>query len=226
MSIESSGDIDDLGASTGPKESAEKIREKDAARKSFLAALKKKENSARKKDDRVVDILRRLLQEKGNEDMLAAIAGCLHQNIPAGFLLGVLSVHIEEAQEEFAALISSSENMLPAADNTQAISVLDTFSAAKIPPHIKAAIDAWTEALFSFGLTQPARLLATVRPSGEAVAQPLITLGAETLSKAVTARGLPVTQQNMEPFCKMLFAHILDAIEKNIADAAQLESGH
>ena len=165
MSLETLNPIDDeSGGSKAAEISDEVFREQIRKAQKAQKALKKAEGKARAKDDRLAKVIGKFLQNRSNTAVMILIARCLDHNIPAGLILGILALVESEAQKEFEVILGENAQILIAPKiNERAL-----IKRADFPPEIKKALDLWSFGLLEFGLTQPARLLATaVSPQGD-----------------------------------------------------------
>jgi hypothetical protein len=144
--------------------SDEVFRDKMQKTQKSQKALKKAESKARAKDDRLAKVIGKFLQTQSNTGVMILISRCLDQNIPAGLILGILALVESEAQKEFEVMLGEASQLLatPEIDNRELA------KSEEFPLEIKQALDIWSFGLLEFGLTQPARLLATtISPDGD-----------------------------------------------------------
>ncbi|MDD5179527.1 MAG: hypothetical protein PHY86_04675, partial [Candidatus Gracilibacteria bacterium] len=170
-------------------------------------------------------VIGRFLQTHRNTAVTLLIARCIEQNVPAGFILGILALVEPEAREEFAALLGS-----------EAVKLLDTkreaeevatkaLTANELPSHVKRAIDAWAEGLFAFGMTQPIRLLTTARsPEGELFPS-LLQLSAFILEQYLEGEKVILQHENAREFAKLILSNLLEKIENQVSQTGELEAG-
>ena len=226
MGLEELNPLDNEEAGAKATEVADEIfRENQKKTQATQKAMKKAEDSARKKDGQLAKVIGRFLQTHSNTAVMLLIARCIEQNIPAGFILGILALVEPEAREEFAALLGS-----------EAVKLLDTkreaeevatkaLTASELPSHVKRAIDAWAEGLFAFGMTQPIRLLTTARsPEGELFPS-LLQLTAFILEQYLEGEKVILQHENAREFAKLILSNLLEKIENQVSQTGELEAG-
>lgn len=222
MSLESLNPIDD--ESGGPK-AAEVSDEvfRDQMRKAQKAqkALKKAEGKARAKDDRLAKVIGKFLQSQSNTGVMILISRCLDHNIPAGLVLGILALVETEAQKEFEVVLGENAQILTAPKIGERTLVTHT----DFPPEIKQALDVWSFGLLEFGLTQPARLLATaVSPEGELFGS-LAKLTSFIIRDFLVEQKIALDFTNIEEFSEVVLKSVLLKIKNQIDATKELESG-
>lgn len=228
-------DVDNEGGgSQAAEQNDEQFRDQYRQTQQQVAAIRKAEQNARKKDDQLAHVIARLLATHTNSGLMLLIARCFDHNIPAGFILGVLALSVTEAQEEFEKLMGESIALLtaPPETETRALIEVNGFSASRLPPQIRQAIDAWVRGLLEFGLTQPTRLLATaVSPidpqtgEGGDVFPPLTQLGAMVMQEFLAKEGATVTIESTRPFVDSLIKNVMGKIHERLGHVKELGSG-
>lgn len=222
------------GGSSAAEQNDEVFRDSYRATQQFIAAIRKQEQNARKKDDQLAHVLMRLLQTHTNSGLMLLIARCLDHNIPAGFILGILALSVEEAQVEFEKLMGESIALLaaPPDHETKALVEVHSFDAGALPPHVKKALDAWIRGLLEFGLTQPTRLIATaISPidretqTGGEVFPALSQLAAFIVQEFLAAEGFQFTVETTRPFAETLLKSVLLKIRERFAGIKELGAG-
>jgi hypothetical protein len=184
----------------------DKQRKATATRK----AMQKAEASARKKDSQLAKVIGRFLQTHSNTAVMLLIARCLEQNIPAGFILGILALVEDEAKEEFEALLGEAVALLdsPKEKNTAS----KALAVNELPHHIKQAIDAWVEGLFAFGITQPTRLITTASSDAGEIFPSLIQLTTFVLQQYLEKEKVELQHENAKGFAGLILKNLLERV--------------
>lgn len=240
-------------SSKASEQASERFREQQAKGAAAAAAQKKREQSFKQKEDRIAAVLRKLLADGKQGDLLLLIARCLGKNIPAGFILGVIALVIEEAEKEFTELIgrpllspaqharelallgpgepaTSSES---AEESSQALARVEggalatqaDFNPNRLPLEIKAAIEAWGFGLLEFARTNPARVLGTCRSMEKVLFPDLTNLAAAVLRTFLAREGLNAPLPAMQDFAELLLTGVLDRLESEQNETRKLGSG-
>lgn len=228
-------DFDNEGGGAGAAEQNDEVfRDQYRQTQQQIAALKKQEQNARKKDDQLAHVLVRLLQSQTNSGLMILIARCLDHNLPAGFIIGILALTVSEAQVEFEKVMGESIALLaaPPTHETYALVEVHAFDAGQFPAHVKKALDAWMRGLLEFGLTQPTRLLTTaISPidhetgEGGELFPALGQLTALVAQEFLVTEGFTFTVETTKPFAEMLLKNVLSKIMDRIKNVKELGSG-
>lgn len=233
--FEGINDLDNEGGgSSAAEQNDEAFRDQYRQTQQQIAAIKKQEQNARKKDDQLAHVLMRLLQSQTNSGLMILIARCLDHNLPAGFIIGILALTVSEAQVEFEKVMGESIALLaaPPAHDTYALVEVHAFDAGQFPAHVKKALDAWMRGLLEFGLTQPTRLLTTAispidRETGEGgeLFPALGQLTAMVAQEFLATEGFQFTVETTKPFAENLLKNILLKIHERLGGIKELTDG-
>lgn len=223
MGLEELNPLDNEESGSKATEVADEVfRENQKKTQAAQKAMKKAEDSARKKDSQLAKVIGRFLQTHSNTAVMLLIARCLDQNIPAGFILGILALVEPEAREEFAALLGEAAVQLldtPQQTETKALTLKE------LPLHVKRAIDAWVEGLFAFGMTQPTRLLTTAASSEREIFPSLLQLTAFILEQYLSSQKVELQHDNAREFAELILRNLLEKINNQVNQTRELESG-
>lgn len=222
MSLENLNPIDDEGGGQKAAEISDEVF-RDQIRKAQKAqkALKKAEGKARAKDDRLAKVIGKFLQARSNTATMILISRCLDHNIPAGLILGILALVEDEAQKEFEVVLGENAQILAAPKVDERALVAHT----DFPPETKKALDVWSFGLLGFGLTQPARLLATaVSPEGEIFAS-LAKLTSFVVRDFLTEHKVKLEFAKVEAFADLVLKSVLLKIKNQIDATKELKGG-
>ncbi|MFA6458168.1 MAG: hypothetical protein WCV72_02130 [Patescibacteria group bacterium] len=222
MSLESLNPIDDeSGGSKATEISDEVFREQIRKTQKAQKALKKAEGKARAKDDRLAKVIGKFLQTRSNTAAMILISRCLDHNIPAGLILGILALVEVEAQKEFEVVLGENAQILIAPKVGERTLVAHT----DFPPEVKNALDVWSFGLLEFGLTQPARLLATaVSPEGELFPS-LVKLTTFVTRDFLVERKIELEFTRIEQFADFILKSVLLKIKNQIEATKSLGGG-
>jgi hypothetical protein len=226
MGLEELGALDNEESGAKATEVADEVfRENQKKTQATQRAMKKAEDSARKKDGQLAKVIGRFLQTHSNTAVMLLIARCLEQNIPAGFILGILALVELEAREEFEALLG--EAAVKLLDTPQQEEEVNThaLTASELPSHVKRAIDAWAEGLFAFGMTQPIRLLTTASSSEGELFPSLVQLTAFILEQYLAGEKVTLEHENAREFGKLILRNLLEKIENQVSQTGELAAG-
>lgn len=217
MSLENLNPLDDeSGGQKATEISDEVFREQIRKTQKAQKALKKAEGKARAKDDRLAKVIGKFLQTRSNTAVMILISRCLDHNIPAGLILGILALVENEAQKEFEVVLGENAQILTAPKIGERTLVAHT----DFPPEIKNALDVWSFGLLEFGLTQPARLLATaVSPDGD-IFTSLAKLTTFVIRDFLDERSVELEFAQIEKFADFVLKTVLLKI-KNQIDATK-----
>lgn len=210
------------------EQSDEVFRDKQRKAQAAQKAFKKAEGKARQKDDQLAKVIGHFLQSQSNTAVMLLIARCLDHNIPAGLILGVLSLVEPKAQTEFENVLEDSEKFLKAGPNetenapTQALSEQDT---DHLPPNVKKKINTWTGQLLEFSLTQPQRILSTtISPSGDLFPN-LSQLCTFILQQYLEQEKLPAGYENVNAFSEILLKSVFGKVQNYLLMTKELNAG-
>jgi hypothetical protein len=189
--------------------SDEVFRDKMQKTQKSQKALKKAEGKARAKDDRLAKVIGKFLQTQSNTGVMILISRCLDQNIPAGLILGILALVESEAQKEFEVVLGESSQLLAAPE----IENRELVKSGEFPPEVKQALDVWSFGLLEFGLTQPARLLATaISPDGD-IFPSLAKLNSFIIRDFLEEKKVELDFDKIEHFAEFVLKSVLGKIK-------------
>ena len=192
--------------------SDEVFREKMKKTQKSQKALKKAEEQARAKDERLAKVIGKFLQTQSNTAVMLLIARCLDQNIPAGLILGILALVESEAQKEFEVVLGESAQLLeaPRVENRTLM------KSQEFQPEIKQALDVWSFGLLEFGLTQPTRLLATSISPEDKLFPSLLKLNTFIIRDFLEKRNLNLEFTKIEKFAEFVLQGVLEKIKQQL----------
>lgn len=221
MSLEETNSLDNEESGAGHAEQNEEVfREQQQRRQQARQALQKAEAKARQKEEQLAQVLTALLQNQNSRTNLLLVARCLAQNIPAGFLLGILALTEELAQKEFANVLDRSIKLLTPNENYSAPEP----AKKGFPLEGQTALRLWEQGLLEFGLTQPIRLLTTAVSPEKKIFPSLLHLTAFTLRAFLEQRKVEFVFANLQNFGRVFLEKIFKEISQRLAQVKQLES--
>ncbi len=216
-------DNEEAGAKT-TEISDDVFREQQKKTQTSRTALKKAEQKARDKDQRLATVIGRFLQTNSNTEVMLLIARCLDHNIPAGMILGLLALIEPEAKEEFEKLMGEAVQLLSSPESgSRSLVEQSQFDAATLPEHIKKTIDTWGHGLLKFGLTQPTRLLTTAISPEEVLFPSLSQLATFLLRQYLQNEKINVEYDSTHAFAELLLTNVLKQIKTQLKETKELE---
>ena len=151
----------------------EKFKERMAAAAAGLKALQKQEQKQRKKEDELIEILRKFIQTGTKSEIMLLVVRLLEQNVPAAFIVSLLLINNEDIQKELgikllppgalAAEKARSYGVPSANGGGHALTLPDHYMNGEILPlKIKIAIDSWAHEIVERSQEYAHRILETV----------------------------------------------------------------
>ena len=222
MGLENLNPLDNEEAGAKAAEASDEVfRDQIKKTQKSQKALKKSEQKARAKDDRLAKVIGKFLQTHSNTAVMLLISRCLDHNIPAGLILGILALVEAEAQKEFEVMLGESAQLLeaPKVGNRTLV------TRGEFPPEIKQALDVWSFGLLEFGLTQPTRLLTTaISPEGKLFPS-LQKLTTFILRDFFEKNKLETEFRKTEEFAEFVLRSVLGKIKIQLEETKELEGG-
>ena len=223
MGVEELNPLDNEESGTKAAEVSDKVfRDQQSKTKKTIKELKKIESSARQKDGRLAQIIGQFLQTRKNSAIMILITRCLDRNIPAGLILGLLTLVELEARKEFELLLGESVQLLSTSSKSQINS--KTVTEAGLPPYIRQTIDTWSHGLLEFGLTQPTRLLATAASPEGKIFPSLIQLTTFILREYLEREKVTFNFDNLHKFAELILKNTLAEIRTQVAEIKTISS--
>lgn len=196
------------GSAEVSQEALEQYRER--ARQSAAQAKKDKKQEARKKqqEDTLYKIILQFLNTPKYKGFSIYIARSLAKNIPADFLLSLLSlIHKESLQAVNA------QSIPPKAPPKQN---------SPFPPELAKPLHHWTTLIFSVGSANPHKVLETILDQDWNLDDNLIQLMSMVIREFFTWKKFDVPWENLQSFSQVFIKNLSAQLEQQITDQQKI----
>lgn len=207
--------IDAAGqAGEGSEAASERFRENLKKTQAAGKAAKQDERKARVYDNTLAAIVTKLLQDTSNNTIVVLIVGLVESNVPSDFLLGILSLYIEDAH------IHVKNNLQITQENSgneqrEIISMKDVSS---FPVDLQLLLRNWGDLVTQCALKDGVRVLETMIEAETWEIHPsLIALSAQIIVKFAEEKNIEVSITQAQDFSKMFFQKLLDDLQSKVS---------
>ena len=199
----------------------EKFKERFAAAAAGLKALQKQEQKQRKKEDELIEILRKFIQTGSKQEIMLLVVRLLEQNIPAAFIVSLLLINNEDIQKELGI------KLLPPgaveAEKANALTLPDHYMNGEILPlKIKIAIDSWAHEIVERSQEYAHRILETVLDQEGIIKLAVIQLAIFCLRDYLQEQGINLDYDILKNFVSLMLEGILKKVDEEFKNRKKL----
>ncbi len=224
MSLESFFGLEE-GESSGGVEANEKFREQMRKNAKAIKAMTGHQQRQKKKEDRLAKILVKFMQDQTKGDLVFLVVKLLQANVPGAFILAILSIASgdleRELKETFKELNMSGDTKLDISAQEKLPEI------AKLPPNLRADLNAWGESILKAGLMLPGKTLETVLTPDHKLKSIVLDLIDYSLEEYFERHGLDFSQSNIRQFALLSIQSVLISLRdasRNKTDAEIIET--
>lgn len=199
----------------------EAFKDKMAGAAKDLKAWGKGEQKQKAKEDELYKILKAYLQRSGKSSFVLLIARLLEENVPAGFVLGIILLGDKEIQKDLNLNLSLPHGTEEAVENSTMLTLFG-IEDQTLPLRAKIEIDYWTKNLLEQALLVPQRIVKTVEEKtqeGQASGKPkliAIQLTSFVLREFLSQYKLDTEFENVQHFALFVLSGILRQVHTQL----------
>ena len=199
----------------------EKFKERFAAAAAGLKALQKQEQKQRKKEDELIEILRKFIQTGTKQEIMLLVVRLLEQNIPAAFIVSLLLINNEDIQKELGI------KLLPpgavAAEKAHALTLPDHYMNGEILPlKIKIAIDSWAHEIVERSQEYAHRILETVLDQEGIIKLAVTQLAVFCLRDYLQEQGINLDYDILKNFVSLMLEGIMKKVDEEFKNRKRI----
>lgn len=202
----------------------EAFKQKMAGTAQDLKAWGKGEQRQKAKEDELYKILKAYLQRSSKTSFVLLIARLLEENVPAGFVLGLILLGDKEIQKELNVNLALPDGGVSAPQSTENSTMLALFGIEDktLPMQAKIEFDYWIKNLLEQASASPQRIIKTLeektdqgQPSGKPKLV-AIQLTSFVLKEFLSQFKLESEFENIQHFALFVLSGILRQIHNQV----------
>jgi hypothetical protein len=226
------GDLEFFGGMDGGGESDpaafERFKERMKAAAAQLKAIQKQEQKQKKSEDELIKILLKFIQSGKKKDILLLVVRLLEQNVPSGFVVGLLLISNRDIQQELKMTllppsISAQEKDVVASYENNDRNLPERYMGDQVLPlRIKISIANWINEIQKFVNDNPQKVIkTTLNPDSEVELTP-IQLGAFCLRDFLDENKVENDYKKLKEFVSFFLNDIINKAKMELKDRKEL----
>lgn len=219
--LDAFGGFDGGGESYDPA-SFERFKERMKAAAAQLKALQKSEKKQKKSEDELIKILIKFIQGGKKKDILLLVSRLLEMNVPAGFIVSILTISNKDIQQELGI------KLLPGGDIEEDIkettNLPDLYIGGEILPiKIKIAILNWINEIAKKVNENPHRVIKTVLDVDNNVQLTAIQLGSFCLRDFLQDEEVDHDYSQLKDFISFVLSDMIAKAAKDLKERKEIQ---
>ncbi len=216
-------------------EAVERLREQMRKASGAIKAIQREEGKQKKKEDKLANLLVKLIKGGASTGALTLIVQLLRENIPASFILALLILSHEDIKKEAGnelKLIGYEDPEKKFADGEKVDLTKEERKIFKkrekemedlddeevLSPQMRDDINEWGEAMLAAGLSIPHKTTGTVLDEEKKIKAPVVQLATFTLREYLESRGIKYEFDDMWEFSAALLKSVMIKLNRVAKD--------